>query len=417
MRSFLVFSLSARAALAALCLFAVTLAGCTTHEGVLLPMGQTVPGASTVNMLVATTRAPSPNPGVLFSGQRGSGVSVDNIVVSIPPDQNRKIGEVAWPEHVPGDPAKDFTVVSAERVDVEGAQAWYRSVAGRHRRVLIFVHGFNNRYEESVFRFAQIVHDSGTDAAPILFTWPSGASVFDYNYDRESANYSRGALEQLLTLAAADPNVDDVTVMAHSMGSWLTMEALRQLAIRQGKVPAKIQNVILASPDLDVDVFKKQLEEIDTHHLKITLFISRDDRALALSRRIAGGVDRLGAIDPTQEPYRTELETAGITVLDLSALRAGDRLNHGKFAASPAVVRLIGQRLIAGQKVTDADVGLGERIGAATLGTAQTVGSAAGAVATLPIAVFVPGARKGLQNQVESIGRNLGGTLQTAVGQ
>ncbi|MBD4969725.1 alpha/beta hydrolase, partial [Xanthomonas citri pv. citri] len=86
-------------------------------------------------------------------------------------------------------------------------------------------------------------------------------------------------------------------------------------------------------------------------HPRFTLFTSRDDKALALSRRISGNIDRLGQIDPSIEPYRSELEKAGITVIDLTQLKAGDRLNHGKFAASPEVVQLIGQRLVAGQTI------------------------------------------------------------------
>ena len=66
------------------------------------------------------------------------------------------------------------------------------------RRVLIFVHGFNTRFEEAVYRFAQIVHDARVDVAPVLFTWPSGGSVTDYVYDRDSAVYSRDALEAVL---------------------------------------------------------------------------------------------------------------------------------------------------------------------------------------------------------------------------
>ncbi|SKA16397.1 alpha/beta hydrolase [Consotaella salsifontis] len=398
--------------------FCLSLVACASRPTeALLPVPATVPGASLVDMLVATTRAKSPDPGILFSGQRGAGLSLDNIVVSIPPDQNRTIGDVVWPKRYPGDPAHEFVTLHVIPLTVDGAEQWFNRAASGKRRVLIFVHGFNNRYEDAVYRFAQIVHDSGADVIPVLFTWPSGGSVFDYNYDRESANYSRTALETILREAATSPQVDSVTVMAHSMGGWLTMEALRQLAIRDGHLPAKLQNVILASPDLDVDVFGKQLQEIDTHRTRITLFTSTDDRALGLSRRIAGGVDRLGAINPAQEPYRSGLEAKGITVLDLSALKAGDSVNHTKFAESPEVVRLIGDRLIAGQKITDADISVGERIEAATLGAAQAVGSAAGAVATLPIAVIDPDARRTLHDRVRNVGQSLGGTLQTAIGQ
>ena len=390
------------------------LTGCASRpEGVLVPIGDTAsPGTTKVNLVVATTRRPSDNPGILFSGERDKLVSLNEIAVSIPPEKNRKAGEVQWPKKLPPNPQKDFTTVSVTPVktDVEMA-GWVRPHLTKSRRVMVFVHGFNNTFEDSVYRFAQIVHDSGADVAPVIFTWPSRASVFDYNYDKESTNYSRDALEQILRAIVREPEVKDITVMAHSMGSWLTVEALRQMAIRDGRVNAKITDVILASPDLDVDVFSKQFLAMGKQHPRFTLFTSRDDKALALSRRISGNIDRLGQIDPSIEPYRSELERSGITVIDLTQLKAGDRLNHGKFAASPEVVQLIGKRLVAGQTITDSQVGLGDRLGAVAIGTAQGVGTAASLVVTAPIAVFDPNTRKTYDEQIDRFGRAVGNTV------
>ena len=69
------------------------------------------------------------------------------------------------------------------------------------------MHGFNNRFEDAVYRFAQILHDLGADAdvAPILFTWPSAGNVFAYEYDRDSANYSRDDLEKLFATCRTIP--------------------------------------------------------------------------------------------------------------------------------------------------------------------------------------------------------------------
>jgi esterase/lipase superfamily enzyme len=387
-------------------------------EGVLIPTASaSVPGASTVDVLVATTRKTSDTPGVLFSGERGKEPTVTEIKVSIPPDSAREIGQVQWPKKLPANPAKEFATLSVTPRTPESSRSWLRENLPKSRRVMVFVHGFNNRYEDAVYRFAQLVHDSKADAAPVLFTWPSRGSVFAYNYDKESTNYSRDALETMLHRLAKDPAVGEVTIMAHSMGSWLTVEALRQMAIRDGRVAPKISNVILASPDLDVDVFGRQMAELGKNRPHFTLFVSQDDRALSLSRRISGNIDRLGQVDPTVEPYRSEFEKAGIVVLDLTKLQGGDRLNHGKFAESPEVVKLIGNRLIAGQTVTDSDVGIGERLGAVALGTAQTVGGAASVAVSAPIAIFDPTTRRNYNEQVGRLGQAIGNTAETAVGQ
>lgn len=264
------------------------MAGCAGRpEGVLVPTTMQAAGTSKVDVLVATTRRSSATPGVLFSGERGKEPQVTEIAVSIPPDAARESGQVQWPSKLPANPAKEFATVSVTPMTPQSSQGWLRQHLPKSRRVLVFVHGFNNRYEDAIYRFAQIVHDSKADVAPVLFTWPSRGSIFAYNYDKESTNYSRDALEMMLRRLANEPSVGEVTVMAHSMGSWLTVEALRQMAIRDGRVAPKIQNVILASPDLDVDVFGRQLAELGAKRPRFTLFVSQDDRALSLSRRIS----------------------------------------------------------------------------------------------------------------------------------
>lgn len=150
--------------------------------------------------------------------------------------------------------------------------------------------------------------------------------------------------------------------MAHSMGGWVTMEALRQMTIRRGGLNPKIQNVILAAPDLDIDVFRQQFRSLGAERPQFTLLVSADDRALLLSRLLAGRIERLGTIDPSQEPYRSDLEgLGGITIINLTELETGDRVNHAKYAQSPKVVRLLGNRLRAGTDLSDKQTSLVDR--------------------------------------------------------
>lgn len=399
--------------------FSLVLSGCASRpEGVLVPVPVNEPGVSKVDLLVATTRMPTYDPRTLFSGERGSNLIVTDIGISIPPDKNRTIGQVQWPKKLPADPLKEFTTYRVTGLEQKnGEKQWLDTHIPGNGRVMIFVHGFNNTFEASVYRFAQIVHDSEAKVAPIIFTWPSRASIFDYNYDKDSTTYSRDALEEVIRAAAAHPKVKEITIMAHSMGTWLTMETLRQIAIRDGHIMPKVKDVILASPDLDVDVFSQQWRVMQKKAPKMTIFVSQDDRALKVSRRIAGNIDRLGQINPAVEPYRSALEVTGITVIDLTALKVGDRLNHGKFAESPEVVQLIGKRLVAGQTITDSDIGLGERIGAVALGAAQGVGSAASIAVSTPIAIFDPATRRTYNQQIDRFGRAVGGTFESAIGQ
>jgi len=285
------------------------------------------------------------------------------------------------------DPATDFAVTRVNQIaTLAQGRAWFQTHdQGGH--ALVFIHGFNNKYEDSVFRLAQIVHDSGMQATPMLFTWPSRAQLTGYEYDKESTNYSRTALEQSLRVLAEDKSIKDITILAHSMGTWLAMESLRQMGIRDGHVSSKIRDVILASPDIDVEVFAKQFVEMGAPRPKFTIFVSQDDRALALSSFITGGIQRVGAINPAEEPYRSRLERAGITAIDLTKVKSGDRLNHGKFAESPEIVQLIGQRLMTGQTLTDSNITLGDGVAAVVGGTVRTVGTVAGAAVAAPLTI------------------------------
>jgi esterase/lipase superfamily enzyme len=392
---------------------ATSVVACGSVRGVLVPNDQTVPGARRVDMLVATTRERT-NSAEMFSGARGQALAFASIAVSIPPASARQVGEVQWPRQVPGNPATDFVTLKADVVDRSEALSWFqRKVRGVPRRqVLVFIHGFNNRFEDAVFRFAQVVHDSDAPVVPVLFTWPSRGSVLAYGYDRESTLYSRNALEKLLNAIARDPAVGEISILAHSMGNSLALETLRQMAIRDGRVAPKIRNVLLAAPDVDVDLAKEAIMDMGpkTKRPSFTLFVSQDDRALAVSRRVWGSSARLGAINPDQEPFRTQIERADVTVVDLTKLRAGDALHHGKFAESPEVVRLIGKRLAEGQAVSGSRIGLGDRIIQVTAGTAAAVGTAAGLAVSAPVAILDQQTRESLGEHAEGLGRSLSDT-------
>ena len=361
-------------------------------------------------MLVATTRTKAESPAFLFGGGRALEASFADMVISIPPDANRKIGEVQWPLRPPGNPASDFVTLKSEILTKDQAKGALARLLGRSREkeAFVFVHGFNNRYEDAVYRFAQILDHSEADAdvAPILFTWPSAGNVFAYNYDRDSANYSRDDLEKLLRHLQDDPQVKIISILAHSMGNWVTLEALRQMAIRDGRVAPKVKVIMLADADVDVDIAREQIATLGPEHPHIVLFVSENDRALAASAAI-WDAPRLGAIDPNVEPYKSMLEQEHLSVINMTDFPSHGFFNHGKFAKDPRVVELIGRKLAAGQVLTDRRVGLGARIGQVTSGAAGAVGHAAGLAISAPVSVVDPETRAHFGDQVDAFKRSV----------
>ena len=314
-----------------------------SSEGFLTPFPSAAdaPGTRHVEMVVATTRTRAELPAFLFGGGRAPEASFADMVVSIPPDANRQIGGVQLPQQPPGDPAKDFVTLKSEIVTKDQAASTLSRLVGqsRDKAAFVFVHGFNNRYEDAVYRFAQILHDSGADAyvAPILFTWPSAGNVFAYNYDRDSANYSRDDLEKLLRYLQNDLQVKTISILAHSMGNWVTLEALRQMAIREGRVAPKVKLVMLADADVDVDIAREQIATLGPERPHIVLFVNENDRALAASKDI-WEAPRLGAIDPDVEPYKSMIEQDQLSVINMTrfSLRSSSSIRSCPASMRPA---------------------------------------------------------------------------------
>ena len=148
-----------------------------------------------------------------------------------------------------------------------------------------------------------------------------------YIYDTNSATAARDGLEHTLRLVMAS-NAEHVNILAHSMGNWVTVEALRQIKISGDlKHTDKIGYVFLAAPDIDIDVFKSEMQRFGKPKRPFYIVPSQDDKALAMSKFIAGGEGRVGAAANIDE-----LAALGATVIDLTDVKADDSMNHGKFA-------------------------------------------------------------------------------------
>ncbi len=373
--------------MAASVLLALSLAACGTRPPPgLTPVASPSPRAATVDLLVSTTRRPDTDPAILFNGERTLKPRYASLTVSIPP--NHVAGDIAWATTRQADPETTFATTRASYLEQASFTTALRQRIRSTKRshVLVFVHGYNTRFDEAAFRFAQIVHDSASPVTPVLFSWSSWGSFASYPYDRTSASLARDGLESLLTSLAQDPAVSEVSVLAHSMGGWLAMETFRQIGIRNRQISHKIRNLMLAAPDIDVDVAAEQARSFGPKPPRISLFVSRDDRALRASRLFWGSRDQLGAIDPGQEPYRTNLERFGVNVIDLTDVSSPDSTGHGKFAQSAEVVRLIGTRLARGQTLEAGAPGPVEGVGRLTQGTLNVVGD----VLTAPLRIGQP---------------------------
>jgi esterase/lipase superfamily enzyme len=235
----------------------------------------------------------------------------------------------------------------------------------------------------------------------VLFTWPSWGSVLAYGYDRESSTYSRNALEDVLKALAKDPAVGEISVLAYSMGNVVTFEALRQMAIRDGRVTPKIRNVMLAAPDVDVDLAKEAVSNMHPERHAPSVLgrpsFSNIEPCVARVCQARGHRSGSGTLPNRSMP----IENYGSQPYQLNS---GDILNHGKFAESPEVVQIILPQLAGGQVLTDSRVGVGNVIIGPITGLASSVGRAAGVVVAAPVPIVDPRTRGSLVRLVQELG-------------
>lgn len=208
--------------------------------------------------------------------------------------------------------------------------------AGIGRRdVLIYVHGFNQNFETAVLDAARLSDGLKFPGATMMFSWPSKNSMLNYIYDRESAMWSRDALEEMLDQLITEPSIGTIHIVAHSMGTMVTVESLRQLYDRRGaSMTNRFGAVILASPDIDMDSFTSSVSRLGGFSRNLTVLTVANDRALGAMRDMAGGVTRVGIAE------KGRLEALGVRVIDASDY-AGGGLNHDLFLTNRQVREVI----------------------------------------------------------------------------
>lgn len=309
-------------------------------------------GATSHRIFVATTRAKSENPLELFSGERSTKLSLAHIDVTIPP--THEPGKIEKTRSRKPDPEKHFVVtkpyIFAEPTFFKNKINDALSVRDKDSRdVLVFVHGYNVDFSDAVLRVAQFVHDANYKGVPVLFSWASRGRTVDYVYDLNSALQARDRLEQLGALLT-QTHAQNFDVVAHSMGNLVTVEAMRQVQMKgHFNTSGRLRRIVLASPDIDVDLFRTQLDVFPEKEDQFFVLISKDDKALEVSRFLAGGVSRAGAADPQK------LASLGINVIDLTEVDDKSGIHHSKFADSPAIVQLIGRGIQQGNTLSSED--------------------------------------------------------------
>jgi esterase/lipase superfamily enzyme len=315
-------------------LLALTISSCASRPGpgVLTPIEHRAPDARLVSVYVATTRQRAASDQNAFTSGRSPTLNLMKYTISIPPAHKQL--EIEWPQSEAINPAVSFAVVSQNTLTEADFKLAVQPPVGSKvkREVVVFVHGYNNNFQESLFRMAQLVADGGSDVSPILFAWPSEGTVTGYVADKEAVTYSRDSLAHVLTLVAEMRGVGEIGLVGHSMGAWLTVEALRQLRLSgKDRVIEHLHHVALAAPDIDVNVFRSQMAIIGRLNPPMKLLVSKDDQALSISARLADSPGRVGNLDVSDPAVEALAAAQNVQIIDVSNIPTTGYMNHDRF--------------------------------------------------------------------------------------
>lgn len=311
-------------------------AACEPRGDIVFDTAPDQPG-TVETVFVGSTRAYEPDEGG-FGPKRDPDLRYAQFDVSIPPDH--KSGEIEWPRGSRVDAATDFVtrkeMLFAQPREFRAAlRAELMQRSRANREAVIFVHGYNNTFAEALYRVAQLKHDLDIPGVAVSYAWPSLAQPLGYAYDRDSVLFGRDGLQDLMR-QVVESGADRIILVAHSMGTLLTMETLRQIAIgRDRRLMDRIGGVVLISPDIDVEVFKTQARDIGRLPQPFIVFTSKNDKILRLSARVSGDGVRLGELEDV-----SALKQFPITFIDVSAFYTGGS-GHFTVGNSPSLIRLL----------------------------------------------------------------------------
>jgi esterase/lipase superfamily enzyme len=238
--------------------------------------------------------------------------------------------------------------------------------AAPRKEVVMFVNGYANTFQDASFTMGELCHFLGREFVCAIFTWPAGGSrglFFGYNVDRESGEFAVHHLKQAIRLIADTPGVEKLHLLAHSRGTDVMVTALRELEIEAyigGQFldsRFKVRNIVLMSPDLDLDVGVAKLFSIESDPslpfgpgpnprlvlpaptLRLTVYTSEGDKALGLSEWLMGSLRRMGRVDTallSKEQLDKSRAMAGFAAFVQVSQTAGF-IGHSYFVSDPAV--------------------------------------------------------------------------------
>jgi esterase/lipase superfamily enzyme len=299
-------------------------------------------GFATVKVFYGTNRTPTrdPKPALFYGNVRGD-LQYGYLNVTIPKTHKEAELETQprWAEYTfaVNDASNRRKYVLLDQVTPLAKGDFVRALQQQikdspSRDVFIFVHGYNNTFEDAARRAAQMAYDLDFDGTPIVYSWPSRGSTMAYFADEATVQVSGDKLAEFLDTVVTQSGAGRIHVIAHSMGNRAVIEALKTFLA--ARAPDKRQRVfgqiVFTAPDVDRDYFIDAIKSLKGSADRVTLYASGNDYALR-SSQFFHDAPRAG----TAGDFIIKL--AGLDTIDMSKVPA-DALGHSYFAANSGAI-------------------------------------------------------------------------------
>jgi esterase/lipase superfamily enzyme len=305
-----------------------------------------------VRTFFATDRKPEGKQGEkeVFGGTRSPNINYGLCDVSIPRDH--RIGELESPSilrlQLRQDPEKHVVILKATTVERDDffKQLSQRVNSSADGSAFLFVHGYNVTFEDAARRTAQMSYDLAFPGAPVFYSWPSQGKTSAYTVDEQNVEWAQANMLAFLEDFFQRSGAKNIYLIAHSMGNRALTRATIAFLNKHPDARRRLKEVILTAPDIDADVFKRDIAPALTATGRpVTLYASSDDAALLASKKVHGYA-RAGDLS------RVLIVVPGMETVDATSLDTGF-VGHSYFADNRSVLGDIFQIIKEGKKADE----------------------------------------------------------------
>lgn len=241
------------------------------------------------------------------------------------------------------------------------SQAALQDLSDPGRNLLVFIHGFDNSFEDAITRAAfnrEWFAASGVRAADttvVAFIWPSLGELItlpfpDHDYRQDQTAAGQSGLHVRSFLANLEPVISSartkgnrIFLLAHSMGNWALQAGVESWFMHGNGDAFLFDEALLAAADEIYNSFDFQpsgrLSGLERLAKRISIYSSQVDAVLKLSMAVNLGAKRLGQDGPHNRADTARFPPSKYRTVDCTGFRDygfGLASSHQYYRRSPS---------------------------------------------------------------------------------